>query len=100
MSGNVPFRATHVDDLRRHQHHRPSLRLDEGSLQMTNDPTCSIYRRLSETLQKQVRPRQSISEVEEGEKLEYLKKYGADLVEFMKDKDGRLKEKFDKVFIT
>lgn len=67
---------------------------------MTNDPTCSIYRRLSETLQKQVRPRQSISEVEEGEKLEYLKKYGADLVEFMKDKDGRLKEKFDKVFIT
>ena len=67
---------------------------------MSNDPTSSIYRRLSETLQKQVRPRPSISEAEEEEKLEYLKKYGADLVEFMKDKDGRLKEKFDKVFIT
>ena len=108
MSGNVPFRAVHVDDLSR-QRRRSStcvsqqrpIRFDEGSLQLSNDPGCAIYRRLSEALTKQASPiHHGKEEAEAAETLKHLKKYGADLVAFMTDKDGRLKEKFEKVFIT
>ena len=62
--------------------------------------TGSIYRRLSEALQKQAQSRPPPSFSEHEEKLKHLKKYGADFVKFIADKNGRLKEKFDKVLIT
>jgi hypothetical protein len=98
----VVHNAQHIDDLgRKHSIstiERRHIRFDEGSLQMTNDPNSTIYRRLSESLgQKgpiEIRP------TEEEEKLKLFEPYGPELVEFLKDREGRLKPKFDKVFIT
>ena len=97
------YNAQNVDDLgRKHSistHERRHSRFDEGSLQMTNDPNSAFYRRLSETLQKQ-NPIEIPSTKEEGEKFKLFEQYGPELVEFMKDREGHLKTKFDKVFIT
>jgi hypothetical protein len=92
----------HVDDLGRRYsidiHERRNFRFDECSLQMTNDPNSVFYRRLSETLQKPVSI--EMPPTVEEEKFKLFKQYGSELVEFLKDKDGHLKSKFDKVFIT
>lgn len=94
--------AQHVDDLgRKHSidiSDRRHFQVDEGSLQMANDPNSSFYRRLSETLRQRGPIKPPLNEEEE--KLKAFEKYDPKLVEFLKDKDGNLKSKFDKVFIT
>jgi hypothetical protein len=72
--------------------------MKEGSLQMTNDPNSVFYRRLSESLGKRCPTKTPLTDEEE--KFKLFEKYGPELVEFLKDKDGHLKSKFDKVFIT
>jgi hypothetical protein len=98
----VVHNSQHVDDLGRKRsicsNELRRTRLDEGSLQMSNDPNSVFYRRLSETLQNQVRPDTRITDEEE--KLKLFEKYDPKLVEFLKDRGGHLKSKFDKVFIT
>lgn len=99
----IVYNAQHIDDLgRKHSintQERRHSRLDEGSLQMTNDPNSVFYRRLSETLQQQ-NPNEIHSKKEEEDKFKLFEQYGPELVEFMKDREGHLKTKFDKVFIT
>jgi hypothetical protein len=99
----VVFNPQHIDDFgRKHSidtsERKKDLRFDEGSLQLTNDPNSIIYRRLSETLGQRVALETQLTEEEE--KFKQFEKYGPKLVEFIKDKDGHLKSKFDKVFIT
>ncbi|CAF0937838.1 unnamed protein product [Didymodactylos carnosus] len=98
----VVHNAQHVDDLGRKRstgtNETRCTRFDESGLQMTNDPNSVFYRRLSETLQKQVRKENRTANEEE--KFQSLEKYGPELVEFLKDREGHLKSKFDKVFIT
>jgi hypothetical protein len=98
----VVFNSKHIDDFGRKRSvdisNRKDLRFDEGSLQLTNDPNSIIYRRLSETLGQRVAKETHLTEEEE--KLKHFEKYGPKLVEFVKDKDGHLKSKFDKAFIT
>jgi len=96
------YNSQHIDDLRRKHsidmNERKNLQFDECSLQMTNDPNSVFYRRLSETLGK--RGPIETPPTEEEEKFKLFEQYGPELVEFLKDKDGHLKSKFDKVFIT
>jgi hypothetical protein len=96
------YNAQHIDDLgRKHSidvNERRHVRFDEGSLQMTNDPNSVFYRRLSESLEKRRPTKTPLTDEEE--KFKLFEKYGPELVEFLKDKDGHLKSKFDKVFIT
>lgn len=98
----VVHNSQHVDDIGRrnsiYTRERKNLQFDEGSLQLTNDPNSIIYRRLSETLGE--RGQINIPLTEEEEKFKLFEKYGPKLVEFVKDRDGHLKSKFDKVFIT
>lgn len=97
----VVFNSQHIDDLNRKSIHcineRKLLRFDEGSLQMTNDPNSVFYRRLSQLLKSNRLTEAHANE--EMEKLKSFEKYGPELVEFIKDREGRLKSKFDKVFI-
>lgn len=94
--------SQHIDDQGRKNsiniNERKNFQLDECSLQMTNDPNSVFYRRLSVTLGKQD-PIETPPNEEE-EKFKLFEQYGPKLVEFLKDKDGHLKSKFDKVFIT
>ena len=94
--------SQHIDDHSRRSsidtNERRHLRFDECSLQMTNDPNSSFYRRLSQTLEK--RNSLQTPSAEEVEKFKLFEQYGPELVEFLKDKDGHIKAKFDKVFIT
>lgn len=98
----VVFNSQHIDDCgRKHSidtNPRKDLRIDEGSLLMTNDPNSIFYRHLNEKLQNQGTATTLLND--EKEKLKLFEKYGPELVEFLKDKDGNLKSKFDKVFIT
>lgn len=96
------FNSQHVDDLggkysKKYTNNRRILKLDEGSLQMTNDPNSIFYRILSETLQNKTST--DAREAEEMEKLKLFEKFRPELVEFLTDKEGHLKTKFDKVFI-
>lgn len=91
----------HIDDVgRRHSMNiqtRRDLRFDECTLQMMNDPNSVAYRRLSETLGQRIPTETRPTDNEE--KLKLFEQYGPKLLEFVKDKDGQLKSKFDKVFI-
>ena len=97
----IVHHTQHVDDLGRKNSidikSRRDLRFDECSLQMMSDPNSVIYRRLSETLG--VGKPAATRLTEEEDKLKLFEPYGPKLVEFVKDKDGNLKSKFDKVFI-
>lgn len=94
--------SQHIDDHGRKNstdiNERKHFQFDECSLQMTNDPNSIYYRRLSVTLGKQEPP--PTPPTDEEEKFKLFQQYGPKLVEFLKDKDGHLKAKFDKVFIT
>lgn len=98
----VVYESQHIDDrARKHSmdvHDRRILHLDECSLQMTNDPNSSSYRRLSEVLGKRI-PMQTPANEEEN-KLKLFENCTPELKAFLKDKDGCLKTKFDKAFIT
>ncbi|CAF1069630.1 unnamed protein product [Rotaria sp. Silwood1] len=98
----VVFSAQHVDDISRKlptgKTERRHLRVDEGSLQMTNDPNSVFYRLLSEQLQNTTST--DTRSTYEKEKLKPFEQYGPELVEFLKDREGNLKSKYDKVFIT
>lgn len=76
---------------------RRPIRFDEGSLHLINDPSASIYRRLNETLQNKTPTDGAL--LAEQEKLKFCEKYGPELLEFMKDRKGNLKSKYDKTFI-
>ncbi|CAF4552262.1 unnamed protein product, partial [Rotaria magnacalcarata] len=76
---------------------RRHLRIDEGSLLMTSDPDSIFYRHLREELQNTSSTATRL--IDEKEKLKLFEQYGPELVEFIKDKEGNLKSKFDKVFI-
>ena len=73
---------------------RRPVRFDEGSLQLFNDPSTTIFRQLNESL----RQKSSVNADEE-EKAKLCEKFGPDLVEFMTDRHGRIKAKYEKVFI-
>ncbi|CAF1037524.1 unnamed protein product [Rotaria sordida] len=98
----VVFNSQHVDDLNRKysisSNEPRHLRIDEGSLQMTNDPNSVFYRRLSQQLQN-TSPADARSTYEK-EKLKFFDQYDSKLVEFLKDREGNLKSKYDKAFIT
>lgn len=91
----------HIDDLGRRRPMSANERrylLDEGSLLMTNDPNSLFYWHLRETL-KQQNPIDTRL-IREEEKFKLFEKYDPELIEFLKDRDGHLKSRFDKVFIT
>ncbi|CAF2640562.1 unnamed protein product [Rotaria sp. Silwood2] len=98
----VVFSPQHVDDFTRKYsigtYERRHIRVDEGSLLMTNDPNSIFYRLLSEQLQNtgSIDTRSTY----EKEKLKLFEKYDPELVKFLKDREGNLKSKYDKVFIT
>ena len=78
---------------------RRDARVDEGSLQMTNDPQSIFYRHVVERLERPVAIHARMN-VDDQDKLKFFEKYGPELVEFVKDRNGHLKSKFDKAFIT
>lgn len=94
--------SQHIDDLgRKHSLTIPpkrDLQFDECSLQMMTDPNSVIYRRLSESLGQRP-PSATPRPTDNEEKLKFFEPYGPDLLAFVKDKDGNLKPKYDKVFI-
>ncbi|CAF4031182.1 unnamed protein product [Rotaria magnacalcarata] len=98
----VVFNPQHIDDVGRKYsmstNERRHLRIDEGSLLITNDPGSIFYRHLSQTLQNTGST--AIHLADEKDKLKVFEQYGPELVEFIKDRGGNLKSKFDKVFIT
>ncbi|CAF2139731.1 unnamed protein product [Rotaria magnacalcarata] len=97
----VVFNPQHIDDVGRKYsmstNERRHLRIGEGSLLMTSDPDSIFYRHLREELQNTSSTATRL--VDEKEKLKLFEQYGPELVEFIKDKEGNLKSKFDKVFI-
>ncbi|CAF2986937.1 unnamed protein product [Rotaria socialis] len=97
----VVFNSQHIDDIGRkysmNTNERRRLRIDEGSLLMTSDPDSIFYRHLREELQNTSSTATRL--VDEKEKLKLFEQYGPELVEFIKDRGGNLKSKFDKVFI-
>ena len=74
---------------------RRPVRFDEGSLQLFNDPSTTIFRQLNESL----RQKSSVHTDDDEEKMKLCEKFGPDLVAFMTDRHGRIKAKYEKVFI-
>lgn len=91
----VVFQSQHIDDLNR-KHSIQSQQLDECSLQMTNDPNSCFYRRLSQVLDKQ---QIQINKNQDEKKLKLFEDCSPELKDYLKDKHGHIKSKFDKTFI-
>ena len=64
---------------------------------MTNDPRSVFYQPIVERLD---RPATINTRMNVDDKLKFFEKYGPELVAFVKDRNGQLKSKFDKTFIT
>ena len=97
------YKCSHIDDRTRKKPLDCSNQIDlivhQTSLLLTMDPNCLCYQNLRKILNDRTVNNNLIKEYHQ-DKLNQLEKYGHELIEFVKDQDGRLKSKYDKVFIT
>lgn len=105
----VVYAACHVDDIQTlhkpkkgEETFQPLRRFDESGLHFTNDArTSTFFRQLSEAMEggeNTALTRQKAAE--EKAKWALFEQYGPELIEFLTDRHGRFKRRFDKVFIT
>jgi hypothetical protein len=105
----VVYAACHVDDIQTLHKPRPGeeafqplLRFDESGLHFTDDARTSVfYQQLSEAMQGGENTALSRQKAAEDKaKWALFEQYGPELIDFLKDRRGRFKKQFDKVFIT
>ena len=105
----VVFAACHVDDIQTlhkprkgEEAFRPLERVDQSGLHLTDDArTSTFYKQLSEAIEGGEDTAQSRQKaIDDRAKWALFEQYGPELIEFLTDRHGRFKKRFDKVFIT
>jgi len=105
----VVYEACHVNDiqtLRRpkkgEETYQPLRRFDESGLHFTDDARKSVFfQRLSEAMAgDENTTAANYLAAEEKAKWALFRQYGPELIEFLHDRHGNFKKRFDKVFIT
>lgn len=105
----VVYAACHVDDIQTlhrpkkgEEGFRPLRQFDESGLHLTDDARKSVFfQQLSEAMQGGENTTLSRRQAaEEKAKWALFEQYGPELIEFLHDRHGRFKSRFDKVFIT
>lgn len=105
----VVYAACHVDDIQTlhkarkgDENFRPLKHFDESGLHMGDEARKSVFfRHLVEVLNDNEHSLKSQNEKdEERAKWALFEQYGPELVAFLKDRHGKFKKQFDKVFIT
>jgi hypothetical protein len=105
----VVYAACHVDDIQTlhkprkgEEAFRPLERVDESGLHLTDDArTSTFYKQLSEAMgggENTAQSRQKAAD--DRAKWALFEQYGSELIDFLTDRHGRFKKRFDKVFIT
>lgn len=105
----VVYAACHVDDIQSlhrprkgEENYQPLRRFDESGLHLTDDARTSVFfQRLSEAMTgDENTTTKNYLEAEEKAKWALFRQYGSELIEFLHDRHGNFKKRFDKVFIT
>jgi hypothetical protein len=105
----VVYAACHVDDIQTlhkprkgEEAFRPLRHFDESGLHLTDDARASVfYQQLSEAMEGGENTAASRQQAAEDKaKWALFEQYGPELIDFLKDRHGRFKRQFDKVFIT
>lgn len=105
----VVYATCHVDDIQTlhrpkkgEEGYQPLSRFDESGLHFTDDARGSaFFQRLSEAMEGGgITTTTRHLAAEEEAKWTLFQKYGPELIDFLHDRHGRFKKRFDKVFIT